>query len=716
MKRIISVITSLLLTFVSVSLTSQSAMAVCGLAGSGTQNAPWQISSQADLAQAGLSGTCQTNANQNQFYELTADVALTGNWTPLNFGLGTGTGGLDGNGFTISGLNVSMAGNYAGLFGILKNSTVTDLTIKVGSVAGNTWVGALAGLAQYSTIQNVNILGTGSTIISGSTGAGNGQAVGGAIGYTLDCTISGVSIKALGGSVRGTDYYGGLIGTVEGGSVSDLGSRVNVSRLSGGSGIAGGVIGKLVPKTDVILDGLFFGGTISSDFMVGGLIGYAFSNSGNHNVTISNSGVRGSISTQGNYNPAALIGEVGNSLPNITLLNNYSTASYSKNTSTSATVIASAGLTNGNGSISASGNAYEVSAGSGINSSQATQVSFLNDISLAPLVWSKASISSGVISTQNVSWLFDSAITSILNDGRPMVKNLYNASFWNDSVCDPGYYDAASNGVCVAAALGNFVAMRGLFAQIPCNYGSYTSSAASTVCLLAPPGRFVGVIGGSLATVCPLGEYQPNAGSFQCIAAPIGSYVDVTQATAPTPCPAGKTTSAIRAVSLSACVSPAPATYSGPLVTSVQAKTYANGEVELPGNNLSGITAVKIDSISVPFEVRDKKLVLHIPAGVTLGVKSIAITSSSGLITVEGALNITEKPIDFAVSFGRVKNKVTASISSPTNFVLKLNGAEVASQRGSGILKKVLTLKKGKNYVDVFKNGVLEKRALFTVK
>jgi hypothetical protein len=714
MKRLYSILAIFSLVFVGLTANTQAAYAACSLSGSGTSASPWLISSQAELAQAGLGGQCQLNANQNQYYKLTQNIALTGNWTPLDFGLGSGLGGFDGNGKSITGLNVitgATAGNYAGLFSTLKNSTVTNLRIGLLTVTGDTWVGALAGSVTNSTISDVSVVGNASSLVTGTTG--NGQSVGGVIGACSNSTVTNVSIKAVGGDVRGTAYFGGVVGSDVNCQYSGLGARINVSTLSGGSGIAGGVIGTIIPSVDRTYTGLFFNGTLSADQMSGGLVGYTFSNTGNHNITISNSAVRGTVKTLTNtYNPSAFIGNVGNFLPSVTLTNNYSTASYLKNNNV---VFATAGLSQGNG-ITATGNLFEVSGGSSLDNTKATQVAAITSLAVVPGGWSINPIGIGAPSVSNTAWAIDTSVSGALNNGRPMVASLYDTGFWYDSPCAPGTYDAASNGVCVPAELGHYVAMRGQYIQLQCYSGYFQANVGSTSCDAAPIGKYIPGVGATAAIPCPIGSYSAILANYQCDLAPLGYYVDTLMSAAPTPCPAGLTTASLGATALSACRSSAPATYTGPLVTAVQAKTYANGDIELPGSNLGEIKSVKIDSVDIPFEVKDKVIVLHIPDGLSLGVKSLVISSSSGLMTIDGALKIAEKPIAFNVSFSRIKNKLSASVSSPSNLILKLNGKEVASQRGSGVISKTLTLKKGKNFVDVIKDGVLEKRALFTVR
>lgn len=111
-------------------------------------------------------------------YKLTNDIDLSkwGDWTPIApyagnnantdaDGLPYFTGTFDGNGHTISGMTVSVSASYAyaGLFGIIKNATVKNLTMRNVTVGANGGIisraGAVVASASKSTIENVAVCG-----------------------------------------------------------------------------------------------------------------------------------------------------------------------------------------------------------------------------------------------------------------------------------------------------------------------------------------------------------------------------------------------------------------------------------------------------------------------------------------------------------------------------------------------------------------------------
>ena len=98
-------------------------------------------------------------------YKIVPDTTIAGqNATTIAMGetpfipIGNSTtkfaGTLLGNGCTINGLNVSVAGDYVGLFGYISGATIKYLTVN-GSVKGSSNVGGVVGYALNSTIENV---------------------------------------------------------------------------------------------------------------------------------------------------------------------------------------------------------------------------------------------------------------------------------------------------------------------------------------------------------------------------------------------------------------------------------------------------------------------------------------------------------------------------------------------------------------------------------
>ena len=169
---------------------------------------------------------------------LTADIDLSGtNWTPIGIDYNHRyTGTFDGGGHTITGLAVTGSDNYAGLFGYIdeggtvKNVVLEDVQItsdnssgSVGGVAGNSW----------GTIENCSVSGS----VSGTTFAG------GVVGSQWGGSITGCNSSA---TVKGVIFAGGIAGeTNSGASLTGCYATDDVTVENDGTNNshAGGVVG-----------------------------------------------------------------------------------------------------------------------------------------------------------------------------------------------------------------------------------------------------------------------------------------------------------------------------------------------------------------------------------------------------------------------------------------------------------------------------------------
>ena len=88
-------------------------------------------------------------------YELTADITLTGTWSPIGNNDAPFTGTFDGKGHTIKGLTYTENGNWVGLFGAVTGA-VKNVCIVEANIFGNEHVGILAGrVCDGGTVENV---------------------------------------------------------------------------------------------------------------------------------------------------------------------------------------------------------------------------------------------------------------------------------------------------------------------------------------------------------------------------------------------------------------------------------------------------------------------------------------------------------------------------------------------------------------------------------
>ncbi|SMH62922.1 beta strand repeat-containing protein [Azospirillum agricola] len=161
---------------------------------------------------------------------------------------------LDGDGNTYS--NALVDGRFVGTFAGLGN-TIANLTIDAGSMEG---VGLFANAGPGSIIRDLSLTGgvTGGAHTGGLAGRGSGL-------------IKNVNAAA---TVTGTNYVGGLIGEMTGGSVTDSSGNSDVT----GKGYVGGLIGRVdgagITLTRVHASGTVINNANSGRFYNGGLVGY----------------------------------------------------------------------------------------------------------------------------------------------------------------------------------------------------------------------------------------------------------------------------------------------------------------------------------------------------------------------------------------------------------------------------------------------------------
>ena len=170
---------------------------------------------------------------------LTADIDLKGiDWTPIGKdGNKAYTGTFDGNGKTITGLTVTGSYKYAGLFGdIDENGTVKNVVLEDVQITSDNSSGSVGGVAgdSWGTIENCSVSGS----VSGTTFAG------GVVGSQWGGSITGCNTSA---TVKGEAYVGGIAGETNYGATLTAcyatGSVTLVSNNDIGTYFAGGVVG-----------------------------------------------------------------------------------------------------------------------------------------------------------------------------------------------------------------------------------------------------------------------------------------------------------------------------------------------------------------------------------------------------------------------------------------------------------------------------------------
>ena len=245
----------------------------CGLTGDGDADSPFLVATASDLAQVGA--TC----GLDKHYRQTADITLpaptgsaTSNHTPIGVDSSNAfTGTYDGGGFEIVGMVVEGGtSNGQGLFGWAIGATLTGVRLVDATVKGAGALGALAGEARVTRIEDSSVSGT--SLVEG-TGSDIGGLVGRVGGWFSDdagpVIRSSSSARVVGavGSRAGSGYVGGLIGR------SESGATITESSASGevtGHRRVGGLVGQAGRDR---IERSFATGAVEGTIDVGGLVG-----------------------------------------------------------------------------------------------------------------------------------------------------------------------------------------------------------------------------------------------------------------------------------------------------------------------------------------------------------------------------------------------------------------------------------------------------------
>lgn len=263
--------------------------------GAGTTANPYLVSNQAQL-EAIRSSSYRTCA-----FRQTTDISLTGSWTPIGTSGNEFTGEYDGNGKSVTGLNVTGSQSFAGLFGctgrtraavisnLFVSGTVATTGYAVGAigmadtgtvivnvhadvdVTGNDTAGGLVGWGPEATIERSSA--TGNVTVTSRNGS-----VGGLVGEALGRTYHQPPFRATitdsyaTGNVTGPPASagtGGLVGKVNGNDVRIIRSY-STGAVAGGTtseppyyGTSGGLIG---PDPSAPGGGTYTGLTVTGSF------------------------------------------------------------------------------------------------------------------------------------------------------------------------------------------------------------------------------------------------------------------------------------------------------------------------------------------------------------------------------------------------------------------------------------------------------------------
>lgn len=202
---------------------------ISSVVGDGTIDNPYLISTEKELL--------AVSNDLGAYYELQNDIALTSNWTPLE----TFSGSFDGNGYTISGIDIANVSKYTdkGFFET-NHGTIKNLTVHTTISTSDAW-GHYGGLAANNSGIITNCHAVVDMSISCSCNVNHNIRVGGLVGKNNGGTISSCSVSGEiytcgtgrfaspnTGGIAGWNFYDGTIsscyfsGTIEGGMTGGI--------------------------------------------------------------------------------------------------------------------------------------------------------------------------------------------------------------------------------------------------------------------------------------------------------------------------------------------------------------------------------------------------------------------------------------------------------------------------------------------------------------
>lgn len=208
------------------------------LKGKGTKEAPYQIGSMADLKCMANNFKSEADS-KGKYFELTSDIILNGEWTPISQYGKAFRGTFNGNGHTISGditIKNLTTNQGAGLFGVITtDGVIKNLTSKL----------------------NINATSTNDNTTNTYTGSIVGRII--TAGTVENCTNKG-AVKAT------TQFVGGIIGAIQLDGKKDLTENKKV------------IVEACANKGDVANN---FNNAADKTISLGGIIGFLNGNSSN---------------------------------------------------------------------------------------------------------------------------------------------------------------------------------------------------------------------------------------------------------------------------------------------------------------------------------------------------------------------------------------------------------------------------------------------------
>ena len=291
-KNLLSLLLTLCLAMTFVPMAAFAAEAPSFGGGTGTQQDPWLITSQADLialAEFLNSGNAETFDTENAgvgnchgyYFKQTADIDLTGvTWEPIGYsGDYYFAGNYDGDGHTISnatstGKNDANGFATAGIFGWVAFGSVENLHVKNANFVATgqnsySYVGGIAGLCYESSIKNCSVVDSSME----SKRDENNNCAGSIVGYSYNGTFE--KCAAENNRVTSMAYAGGFVG--EQADKKNVGKSTFTNCYTAnctvtaktdktnGLSFAGGFVGEVTRNALTVVNCYVYGATLSTE-------------------------------------------------------------------------------------------------------------------------------------------------------------------------------------------------------------------------------------------------------------------------------------------------------------------------------------------------------------------------------------------------------------------------------------------------------------------
>lgn len=258
-----------------------------------------EISDLSDLMCLSVNATANKTAVDGKYFRLTADIdlgelneATYGGWHPIGWHKNTSdspvgfSGHLNGDGHTISGLDIiensGKALTHMGLFGLIDDGSVKDLTVEAVTVNGYDYVGILAGeITGTGEVHNITVSGAANTGIS-TTNTASSAKVGGIAGNVNGDALTNNGAVIIENCIAENIYVnstgsGSMVGGIAGQSakayIVDCHVEADTNHGLQGQNYVGGIVGSM-SATNIYNSYIF--GTVGGNgsVCVGGVAGY----------------------------------------------------------------------------------------------------------------------------------------------------------------------------------------------------------------------------------------------------------------------------------------------------------------------------------------------------------------------------------------------------------------------------------------------------------